>query len=279
MPPSPKRTLTTYLILTFGLSSIFYTLIIRAGTLSAAHGLYVLGLMWCPGTAGILTMLITTRSLRGMGWGLGNPKWLALAYVLPVLYGSVAYGVVWTAGWGTFTTASLGTNASMGRFVALAATLGVATSLISATGEEIGWRGVLVPQLSRVTGFTGTALISSGIWALWHTPVLLFADYNSGTPWWYGLSCFAIMVLGIGTAFAWLRLKSGSLWTGALLHASHNLFIQGVFDRTTADSGHTAWITGEFGIALALLAVVVGYVFWRQRGSLRAPGAAAAPAA
>ncbi|HUX16074.1 MAG TPA: CPBP family intramembrane glutamate endopeptidase, partial [Phycisphaerae bacterium] len=62
--------------------------------------------------------------------------------------------------------------------------------------------------------------------------------------------------------------KSGSLWTGALLHASHNLFIQGVFDRMTANTGHTAWITGEFGIALALAAVVVGVTFWTKRGAL-----------
>ena len=275
--PQAKRAIATYLVLVFGLSSIFYTLIIRAGTLSAAHGMYVLALMWCPGTAGILTMLITTGSLRGMGWKPGNPKWLALAYLLPVAYGCVAYFVVWGAGWGTFTIAHLPAGTGTAKYVATAATVGVLGSLISATGEEIGWRGVLVPQLSRVTGFTGTALISSGIWALWHTPVLLFADYNSGTPWWYGLTCFAVMVLGIGTAFAWLRLRSGSLWTGALFHASHNLFIQGVFDRMTGDAGHTAWITGEFGIALALLAVVVGVEFWRRRGAL--PAGAPAPSA
>lgn len=275
---SPRRNVATYLVLTFGLSSIFYTLIIRAGTLSAAHGMYVLGLMWCPGTAGILTMLINTRGLRGMGWGLGRPKWLALAYLLPVAYAGVAYGVVWAGGWGVFTTAHLPAGASTPKFVVEAATLGVCMSLISATGEEIGWRGVLVPQLSKFTGFTGTALISSGIWALWHTPVLLFADYNSGTPWWFGLTCFAVMVLGIGTAFAWIRLRSGSLWTGALLHASHNLFIQGVFDRMTADTGHTAWITGEFGVALALCAVAVGILFWRRRGELPPPEAVAAAA-
>ncbi len=268
MPSSARRNLATYLVLTFGLSSIFYTLIIRAGTLSAGQGLYVLGLMWCPGTAGILTMLINTHSLRGMGWGLGRPKWLALAYLLPVAYAGVAYGVVWAAGWGAFTTAHLPQGTATGTFIVKAATLGVCMSLLSATGEEIGWRGVLVPQLSRVTGFTGTALISGGIWALWHTPVLLFADYNSGTPWWFGLTCFAVMVLGIGTAFAWIRLRSESLWTGALLHASHNLFIQGVFDRMTADAGHTAWITGEFGGALALCAAAVGLLFWSRRAAL-----------
>ena len=35
-------------------------------------------------------------------------------------------------------------------------------------------------------------------------------------------SCFTVMVLGISFLFAWMRLKSGSVWTGVFLHASHN---------------------------------------------------------
>jgi len=37
------------------------------------------------------------------------------------------------------------------------------------------------------------------------------------------------MIVSISFVFAWMRLKSGSLWTGVLLHASHNLFIQAFF--------------------------------------------------
>ena len=35
--------------------------------------------------------------------------------------------------------------------------------------------------------------------------------------------------IAISFVFAWMRLKSGSLWTGALLHASHNLYVQTIF--------------------------------------------------
>ncbi len=52
-----RRLITTYLVLTFGLSAIWYALIIRAGTLRAGHGLYVLGLMWTPGLSALLTRL------------------------------------------------------------------------------------------------------------------------------------------------------------------------------------------------------------------------------
>lgn len=63
-------------------------------------------------------------------------------------------------------------------------------------------------------------------------------------------------------------MKSGSLWTGALFHASHNIFIQAFFDRITGDTGSTAYITGEFGLALALVLAALGLYFWSRRGEV-----------
>lgn len=125
-----------------------------------------------------------------------------------------------------------------------------------------------MPQLAKLTTFPKTALISGIIWSVWHYPILLFADYNSGTPAWYGLTRFTVMVLGISFCFAWLRLKSGSLWTGTILHASHNLFIQGVFTPLTKDSGITEYVIDEFGAALAIAAVVVAYFSWKKAAEL-----------
>ena len=74
---------------------------------------------------------------------------------------------------------------------------GLVKSIANALGEEIGWRGFLVPELFKTTGLTGTALFSGVVWALWHYPVLIGADYNAGTPTWYGLTCFTVAVLPI----------------------------------------------------------------------------------
>jgi membrane protease YdiL (CAAX protease family) len=144
----------------------------------------------------------------------------------------------------------------------------MATSCATALGEEIGWRGFLVPQLAKVTSFTNVSLLSGLVWSAWHYPILLFADYNSGTPAWFGLTCFTVMVVGISFVFAWMRLKSGSLWTGMFLHASHNLWIQGIFDPLTTDTGKTRFVIGEFGIGLAGAAVVVAFVTWQRRGEV-----------
>ena len=266
-----RSAIRTYLLLTLALSSVFWIVMIRAGTLGLGGGLYVLLLMWCPGVAGIATMLIHHRTMRGMGWRWGSTRDQLVSYSLPILYGGVVYGMVWATGLGRLDGQQGGV-----RFLALAATLGFVQSMISSTGEEIGWRGVLVPHLSRVTSFRNTGLVSGAVWAVWHWPILLFADYNAGTTWWYGLACFSIMVVGLSFVMAWLRLHSGSLWTGAILHATHNLYIQGVFDRRTVDTGPTEWIIGEFGIGLALALAAAGWVAWRYRDRV---GPAPRPAA
>jgi membrane protease YdiL (CAAX protease family) len=39
-----------------------------------------------------------------------------------------------------------------------------------AVGEELGWRGYLLPRLERLTGTTQAAWIMGGLWSLWHVP-------------------------------------------------------------------------------------------------------------
>ena len=76
------------------------------------------------------------------------------------------------------------------------------------------------------------------------------------------------MVLAISFLFAWMRLKSGSLWTGMMLHASHNLFVQAIFDNLMRNTGKTAYVTTEFGAALAIVCSVVAVLVWRRRGEV-----------
>jgi membrane protease YdiL (CAAX protease family) len=275
-----RGAIATYLACTFALSSIFYALIIHSGHLASANGAYVYGLMWCPAISAIVTCRLRGRSIASLGWSF-KPRYQLASYAIPISYALVAYVGVWLSGFGGFpdreflakfaTNAGwngLSTGAVLIGYVVLTGTIGMVSSTASALGEEIGWRGFLVPELAKVTSFTKTALISGLIWTSWHVPILLFADYNSGTPAWYGLSCFAVMVVGISFVFAWLRLRSGSLWTGAFLHASHNLFIQRIFTPLTTDTGKTRWAIDEFGAALPIVAVVVAILVWRKRSEV-----------
>ena len=71
-------------------------------------------------------------------------------------------------------------------------------------------------------------------------------------------------------AFAWFRLKSGSLWTAVIMHASHNVFIQQTFDPMVVDRGLTEYVTTEFGLGMALFYIAVAWICWRRRGELPA---------
>jgi membrane protease YdiL (CAAX protease family) len=261
-----RAELTTFLVLTFALSAIFWWLIIDAGSLGAHGGLYVLALMWCPGVGALITRLIFQHDIRGEGWRPGAPRWLALAYLLPVAYATVAYGAVWMLGLG---------GVDLSRFTTGTVTflvLGTIQSLVSATGEELGWRGFLVPKLAKTMSFGRLAVLSGAIWAVWHFPLIIFADYNSGTATWYSLLCFAVMVVALAVILAWLRLRSGSVWPAAILHASHNLFVQGFFDHVTVDTGPTPWLTSEFGAGLAITIGLTAWLFWRSRGEVTVDG-------
>jgi membrane protease YdiL (CAAX protease family) len=262
-----RAALTTFLVLTFALSAIFWWLIIDAGSLGAHGGLDVLALMWCPGASALITRFVFQHNLRGEGWRLGAPRWAALAYLLPVAYATVAYGAVWLLGLGGVDLARFKTGAVT--FVVL----GSIQSLLSATGEELGWRGFLVPTLAKRMSFGRLAVLSGAIWAVWHFPLIIFADYNSGTATWYSLLCFAVMVIALAVVLAWLRLRSGSVWPAAIVHASHNLFVQGFFDRVTVDTGPTPWLTSEFGAALAITIGITAWLFWRARGDVTSSAA------
>lgn len=237
--------------------------------------------MWSPGTAGLLTRLLFQGNLRGHGWGWGKTKYQFASYWIPFAYAAVVYVPLWIFGFSNFNAPHVatfaerllhhtpGTSSSVVTYFLFIATVGMAGSCISALGEELGWRGFLVPQLAKVMPFGGVAFTSGIIWSLWHYPLILLANYHGEGPTWYSLTCFTVMVIGIAFLFAWMRLKSGSVWTGMFLHASHNIFIQSFFDPLTRSSFATKYLTTEFGAGLALMAIVIALIFYGKRGELR----------
>ena len=273
--PSPSwRRIVVFVVFTYALSSVFHWQIIADGKMQI---LPVLGLMWCPGVAAIVMRLVSQRNLRGTGWGWGATRWQVLSYFLPPAVCLVVYGLVWLTGTGGFSAGGLtesfsqnlgGIKVPFAAVLGLLVTVGFLQGAFFGLGEEIGWRGFLVPELARLTSFTKTALISGAFWAVYHYPVILFADYNSKAPKAYALVFFTWMILAASFVFAWLRLKSGSVWTAVILHASHNLFIQQIFDPLTQDRGITPYVTTEFGAGLAIAYTVGAWVCWRKRGEL-----------
>ena len=281
-PKKDSSPITIFLTITLALSSIFYFLIIYSGTLGGGNGLYIMGLMWCPGISALITLKLLKRNNSDLGWGWGKAKYQVSSFFIPFFYAFIAYLFIWIFGFGgfynkefvnglsdSFGLGAIGNWLTIILYVLLVGVFGTISGMARALGEEIGWRGFLVPELYKKYGFTKTSLISGFIWGIWHLPILLFADYNSGTPSWYALSCFMVLIVSMGFVYAWYRLKSGNLWTAVILHASHNLFIQRVFTPLTLDTGNTSYYKGEFGIVLPIIGIVFSLYFWKKRSKLK----------
>ena len=289
MKNNVKKKLTIFLPLTIVLSAIFHVLNARAGSLQAGGGLYTFGLMWSPGVAALVTQFVTEGNLRGLGWRWGKTRYQLLSIALPYLLISMVYGIVWLTGLGGFPNPAfveeiasrvdfdVATGQLIFIYILIAATLNLVTSSLPALGEEIGWRGLLVPELYKVTDFTTTSLVSGVIWAVWHYPGILFTDYRSEAPVWYAILCFTVMAIAFSFIMAWMRLKSGSVWTATLLHAAHNVVIQTILTPLTVDTGPTEYIIDEFGAGIAIVYVIVALIFWRMRDRLPAQSAEQAP--
>jgi len=260
----PRRELTVFLCLTFGLSAVFWMIIIGAGSPYSPRRGYMLALLWSPGLSALLTRLAFQRNVRGEGWGWhrDTPGWGALAYIVPIAYASVAFGfVLLTRPDGV----GLERSAHAGALVVIVA---FAKQLVSVTGEEIGWRGFLVPMLARARTFVRTALVSGAIWAAWHLPLNVFAAYRTPIASWYSVAFSSVILAAVAMPLAWLRLRSRSLWPAVIFHTSHNFFVQAFFARLTTASDSTRSLTRSFGAALAVLTVVTALIFWRMRGSI-----------
>ena len=268
--------IATFLGLVFALSLGPYLLAIHAHHLAVGGGLVVGVLMWMPATAAFLTCRIHGIDLASLGWNWRPARYEILAYVLPLLYATPVYLTCWLVIPHSFdfSTFAAHAGASYGfpnwprastllLQLPILASFGVIGSMARALGEEIGWRGFLLPRLTGRFGWRAGCLLSGCIWAVWHYPLLLFADYNSGTPKLFAMICFTVMVIGSAFQLGWLRLRSNSLWPCALLHASHNLFIQAILDGMTAPAGKALYLTTEFGVGLAITCALAAFVLWR----------------
>ncbi len=271
-----------YYALTMLFSGSFDAFVLHAGHMDAGNLFYVTGAMWSPALAACLTKIFFGESVRGFAWRWGSAKYLWLGYLIPIAYAVPVYLFVWFGGWGGFASSEFVRHTAenfgwqnfpapltLFLFVLFTATLGMVAKTSRALGEEIGWRGFLVPELSKVLGFGGVGLISGVMWSVYHFPILIFGDYNAGTPVWFGLTCFSLGVIAESFILAWLTLRSGSLWPAAILHGSHNLWIQSILTPLTNDTGPTKYLIDEFGIGLVITTMIGAIIVWLKRDQLK----------
>lgn len=88
---------------------------------------------------------------------------------------------------------------------------------VIANGEEIGWRGFVLPRLQARYSALAAALIVGGIWSIWHLPKFI-SDWD-----WLQFAWFSLRWLSRSILLTWLYNNSaGSLLLVTLFHASDN---------------------------------------------------------
>ena len=222
----------------------------------------VLPLMFAPGLASILTRLLRREGFADVSFrrrDMKVGKTFLFAYGFPIIVGVAAYGFAFLTGLAKFEPPSmpLAVGSPLAKFaagLALAATAGVLLSFPTSAGEEIGWRGYLLPRMIEAR-IPQPILVSSLVWGAWHLPVLFAGVYARGPSLWVSAIGLMITAMAVGAILAWLRLGTGSIWPCIILHATWNGLINAGFTLAVHNHAENMWV-GETGIIVAVTLVI-----------------------
>lgn len=196
---------------------------------------------------------------------------------LPLTVGLVAYGVGWATGFARFSASGLPSRIfgipirgssplRLFKFLLINLTVGALWSCKSAAGEEIGWRGYMLPRLID-SGVREPVAITGVVWALWHLPLIFGGQFKSVPHSTLSICIFAVDIVGQAYILAWIRLSSGSIWPCVWTHGLWNQLIGESLDVVT--EGGTPWLgeSGALTTAVVVAFAVVLHMLWPLRPS------------
>ena len=188
---------------------------------------------------------------------------LALLYVISAAYGLVPLLVASGLGLVRLDVPA----ASDGRpdlplLILLNLTVNPLVGCVIVLGEELGWRGYLLTRLIDA-GAPRPLLASALIWGTWHLPLIVAGVYDAaGTHrLWRVVPLFLVTTGALGYVLAWGRLRTGSIWPGAVGHSVANFLGQGVSITSTPGEAARLWV-GEAGLLSAAVLVVAAVLLW-----------------
>jgi len=177
-------------------------------THGVAGGLYLSLFMWTPGLAALITCAIHRLDVRALGWSWQTARHTSYGYVLPLVYIVPVYVATWVLIRGSFNLTPLLANsaetvgfpprlATLGLDIPLLLTFGILSRFPNTLGEELGWRGFLLPQLSRRYGFTAGCFVTGIIGVLWHYPLLFAFGFFTRPNALFRIGSFTVIVIGL----------------------------------------------------------------------------------
>ncbi len=257
---TPTKKIIAYLIPTFLISAgiQYYAITYKALNLTT-----VSLLMWTPGVVAIACSLLFGAKFQDLAlFSRFKIKHLATGFFIPVIVAASILSLLLIFGidqfqihpwlvkkYETIPPILLSALVTMPLY-------GMILGTILALGEEIGWRGYLHTHLVE-SKVKHPYLITGLIWAVWHSPLVLFTSYASSNLPWLSAIMLGIVAIFFSYISGHLRTKSLSVWPVVLLHSSHNQWIQDVYPLFIKKGELDQYFGGESGVfAVATYALI-----------------------
>jgi membrane protease YdiL (CAAX protease family) len=277
-----RKSLLWFLLLAFAISWPLFLAPLLFPDLDAterlllAQGAWALA-MWGPGIGVLVAVLLVERkpfkSLRLGVLGLRRyylwawllpPVMIILSLLLTVLIrtGRLDFSFTFMQQMMAQTGAQLpfSMNVLIGIQVLQALLVAPLINMLFAMGEELGWRGFLLPRLLPL-GQWKALLLSGAVWGIWHAPAIAQGHNYPDHPV-LGVALMTVFCILLGIIFGWMYLNTQSPWVVALGHASLNawaglpyLFLEPGFD--TVLGGTLTSLPGFAGMGLFIVWLVL----------------------
>ncbi len=239
-----RKGIASFLLITFAITYAIDLSLIAAGfritQIPAMYGqLAVAAVMWVPALATFLTVkFITREGFAGTNLRIGPWKpYLKSALIIPLCFAGI-YFLTWllnlgdpdwkmerfygmiasAAGPGTPSIPSLGLVLPALFF--LTVIIAPIFNALLGFGEELGWRGYLLPKLMPL-GKVRAYLLLGVVWSLWHLPLILIGFTYPDHPL-LGIVAFTAMLFSFGIYLNELTLRHHSCLLAGWIHGVFN---------------------------------------------------------
>lgn len=257
---------------------IILSIIVDVLLINTENGILYPVLMWVPAIAALVANIYEQvvnkekfsikKLLNGLGFIFCNIKYILLGILLPLVYLLIPYIIYWTKYPDNFAYTGVPIGLVLSDCLPVMV-IGIVGSLISAIGEEIGWRGYMVPALKEKYGTKKALIISSLFWCLWHFPLIIFDAYMSNLPLYYQLPMFVLCIFPVGVICGIYALKTSSVWPSAFLHAAHNNYDQSVFQIITKGENMFYYVSETGFVTIICVWVIMGIILLRQNKNIK----------
>jgi len=97
---------------------------------------------------------------------------------------------------------------------------GLTINAVAALGEELGWRGLFLRELSPL-GFWRLSLLTGAVWDIWHAPLIVQGHNFPDAPV-AGIVVMTGWTVAASPLFTYLTVRAKSVLAATLLHGSFN---------------------------------------------------------